>query len=72
FEYMTNMYREWMKEGVVKESNPQLLALEFCGIFQFLINLSDTSSDINQLENLLHTHLERSMQEHLIEGANNE
>ena len=61
FEYMNNMYRQWMKEGVVKEDDPQLLALEFCGIFQFLINLSDTSPDINQLESLLNAYLERSM-----------
>ena len=69
FEYMTNMYREWMKEGVVKEDDPQLLALEFCGTFQFLINLSDTSSDVNQLENLLHTHLERSMEAYIIKKS---
>ena len=69
FEHTTNMYRKWMKEGTIKEDDPQLLALEFCSVYLFLLSLSDTSSDIEQLENLLHSYLERSMKAYLVEKS---
>jgi AcrR family transcriptional regulator len=66
FEYTTRMYREWIKEGVVKEDDPELLALEFCGPFYLLISLSDTQSDIGHLENLLDMHIERLLEKSIV------
>ena len=66
FAYTTLMYRGWMQEGVVKEDDPELLALEFCGPFFLLISLSDTRSDIDHLENLLDMHIKRLLEKSMV------
>ena len=67
FEHATNMYRKWIKEGSIKDGNPELLALEFSSVFLYLINLSDTISDIDHLENLLHLYLKRCLKTYKLE-----
>jgi AcrR family transcriptional regulator len=69
YEISINMYREWIHEGVVKKDDPQLLALEFCGAFHFLIILSDTTSDMKQLEELLDSYIKYSMEKTYIENG---
>jgi len=66
FEYMTNMYRVWIDEGVVIDDDPEMMALEFCGPFHYLISLSDTASDIKHLENLLDKHIERLLEKYMV------
>ena len=70
FEYTAHMFQEWMKEGVLKEDDPYLLALESCGPFHFLISLSDTTSDVKHLESLLDALIERFLKANMVPDHN--
>lgn len=55
--YMEDIFREMIANGVIKNGNSKLLALEFYSPLYFLINASDGSADKKAL-NLLNRHIE--------------
>jgi len=59
--YIEDLFREMIEQGVLKKSDPKLLALEFFAPYHFLLNMTivDESSDIEQAANLLTAHIER-------------
>ncbi len=56
--YMEDLFREMMAQGVLKNSNPRLLALDFYAPFNLLISMSDTPSDGENPIDLLTAHIE--------------
>ena len=59
--YIEDLFKEMIKQGVLKKTDPKLLALEFFSPYHFLISaaLADTSLDIEEAANLLTTHIDR-------------
>lgn len=62
--YMSDIFREMMKQGILTEQDPKLLAVEFCSPFYFLLSLSDISHGKNEIIDLFQAHLEKHMKEH--------
>jgi len=62
--YIEDLFREMIGRGVLKKSDPKLLALEFMAPYHFLIStaLVDESFDIEKAANLLTAHIERFME----------
>ncbi len=60
-EYIEDLFREMIEQGVLKKSDPKLLALEFFAPYHFLLNIAmvDSPSDIEEAVNLLSAHIER-------------
>lgn len=56
--YMEDLFREMMAQGVLKNSNPRLLALDFYAPFYLLISMSDAPSDGEKTIDLLTAHIE--------------
>jgi len=63
-DYIEDLFREMIGSGVLKKSDPKLLALEFMAPYHFLIStaLVDESFDIEEGANLLTAHIERFME----------
>ena len=61
--YIEDLFREMIARGLLKKSDPKLLALEFFAPYHILIStaLVDTSFDMEQAANLLTAHIERFM-----------
>ena len=59
--YIEDLFREMIEQGVLKKSDPKLLALEFFAPYHFLIStaLVDASLDTEEAANLLTTHIDR-------------
>ena len=60
--YMEDIFREMMKNGVLKEADPKLLSVEFYAPFPLLIGMSDRSGDKQTALSLLNRHIERFIQ----------
>lgn len=56
--YMEDLFREMMAQGVLKNSNPKLLALNFYAPFYLLISMSDAPSDGGNAIDLLTAHID--------------
>ncbi len=57
--YMEDLFREMMEQGIWNKSNPQQLALEFYAPFYLLLSISDTMPDKKEAAKLLAAHIER-------------
>lgn len=57
--YMEDIFREMISKGILKETDPKQLALEFFAPLYLLINISDNSKDNEKLVAMLHCHIER-------------
>ena len=57
--YMEDIFREMMKKGVFKETNPKQLAIAFYAPFYLLLNIADSANDKEELLELLRNHIER-------------
>ena len=57
--YMEDIFREMIKNGIFKETNPQQLAVEFYAPLYLLVNISDSSNNKEKLIELLNSHIER-------------
>ena len=59
--YIEDLFCEMIEQGVLKKSNPKLLALEFFAPYHFLISMAfvDSSFDIEVAANLLTAHFDR-------------
>jgi len=60
-DYVEDLFREMMEQGVLKKSDPKLLALEFFAPYHYLLNmeLANASSGIEEAANLLTAHIDR-------------
>jgi len=56
--YLEDLFREMMARGVLKNSNPRLLALEFHAPFYLLLSMADAPSDGEKAIDLLKAHIE--------------
>ena len=56
--YTEDIFREMIKNGVLKESDPKLLAVEFFAPLFLLINASDGSADRAESVDLLNNHID--------------
>ena len=56
--YTEDIFREMIKNGVLKEADPKLLAVEFFAPLFLLINASDGSPDRAQYLDLLNSHID--------------
>lgn len=65
-DYMEDLFREMIELGVLSESNPKLLALEFYAPFYLLLNIYDVYPDKEKAMNLLAGHIERFIQKNTI------
>jgi AcrR family transcriptional regulator len=63
YAYVEDLFREMMAQGILKESDPKLLALEFYGTFHFLVDatMADPSADIEEAADYLSAYIERFM-----------
>ena len=71
-DYIEDLFREMIEQGVLKRDDPKLLALEFLAPYHFLINMAMTevSPDIGEAANLLTAHIERFIKTNATEGKN--
>jgi len=60
-DYIKDLFREMIEQGVLKKGDPKLLALEFFAPYHFLISMAlvNESYDIEEAANLLTAHIER-------------
>lgn len=56
--YMEDIFREMIANGIIKNGNAKLLALEFYSPLYLLINASDSSADKSDALRLLNCHIE--------------
>ena len=59
--YIEDLFRQMIKQGVLKRNDPKLLALEFFAPFHLLLNMAmaDEESDIEEAAGLLTAHIDR-------------
>lgn len=60
--YMEDLFREMMTQGLLKNSNPRLLALDFYAPFYLLVSMADAPSDGEKGIDLLMAHVENFIQ----------
>jgi AcrR family transcriptional regulator len=65
--YIEDLFREMMENGILKKSDPKLLALQFFAPYHYLLNVTiiDSPSDIEESATLLTAHIEKFIQEHV-------
>ena len=56
--YMEDLFREMMAQGILENSNPKQLAIDFYAPFYLLISMSDAPSDGENTVDLLTAHIE--------------
>ena len=59
FGYMEDLFREMIKQGILKQTDSKQLALEFYAPLYLLISISDALSDRKEITNLLTAHIDR-------------
>ncbi len=57
--YMEDLFREMMEQGVWRTSDPKQLAIEFYAPFYLLISISDAAPDKSEAAKLLAEHVDR-------------
>ncbi len=65
--YMEDIFREMIVKGMLKETDPKQLAIEFYAPMYLLISISDTSTDKEKLQELLNVHIQRFIQSNIKE-----
>lgn len=68
-DYMKNIFAQLMKEGVLKESDPELLALEYYSPMFLLIAESDAGGKREHLMSLLLDHSRKVIDHNLAKGG---
>ena len=69
--YMEDIFREMIAKGLLKETDPEQLAVEFYGPMYLLINKSDNSIDKEKSLELLNSHIQRFIQNNSTEEYKN-
>lgn len=67
--YMTDIFREMMSRGILRQADPQQLALEYYAPLFLLITISDHAHDSAQPLSLLEHHMDRFLQHNAAGGA---
>ena len=67
--YMTDIFREMMSRGILRQADPQQLALEYYAPLFLLIAISDHAHDSAQPLALLEHHMDRFLQHNAAGGA---
>lgn len=57
--YMEDLFREMMEQGIWNKSDPKQLALEFYAPFYLLLSITDATPDKKEAAKLLAAHIER-------------
>ena len=65
--YMEDIFREMIVKGMLKETDPKQLAIEFYAPMYLLISISDTSTNKEKLQELLNVHIQRFIQSNIKE-----
>ena len=63
--YMEDIFREMIVKGMLKETDPKQLSIEFYAPMYLLISISDTSTDKEKLQELLNVHIQRFIQSNI-------
>ena len=66
--YMEDIFREMIKKGIFRETDPKQLAMEFYAPLYLLINIYDWSKDEEKCMELLKNHIDRFIQYNAVEG----
>jgi len=66
--YIEELFRKMIEEGVLKKTDPKLLAIEFYAPFYLLVSISDTLSDKEKIRNLLLAHFKRFTKKNTMES----
>ena len=56
--YLEDLFREMIAEGIIKETDPRQLAIEYFAPMYLLINLSDHAQDKSDAVRILDNHLD--------------
>lgn len=64
-DYMEDLFRELIEQGVLSKSNPKQLALEFYAPYYLLLSIYDVSPDKEKATNLLAAHIEHFMKKNI-------
>lgn len=67
--YMADIFREMMSRGILRQADPQQLALEYYAPLFLLIAISDQAHDSAQPLSLLEHHMDRFLQHNAAGGA---
>jgi AcrR family transcriptional regulator len=65
-DYFKDVFSEMMKQGVLAESDPKLLAVEFCAPFYLLLSLADVTSDKEEIAELFEAHIDNFMKNYFV------
>lgn len=65
--YMEDLFRELIAKGVLKKAEPKQLAIEFYAPMYYLISISDSTIDKENLQNLLNVHIQNFIQKNMVE-----
>lgn len=63
-DYMEDLFREMIEQGVLSKSNPKQLALEFYAPYYLLLSIYDVSPDKEKSMNLLAAHIKHFIKKH--------
>ncbi|MEG1983711.1 MAG: TetR/AcrR family transcriptional regulator [Oscillospiraceae bacterium] len=64
--YTEDLFREMISQGLLKQSDPKLLAIEFYSPLYLLISISDVSPDKKSAKDLLSIHIDNFIQRYAI------
>lgn len=67
--YMEDLFRELIKKGVLKEENPEQLAVEYYSVFFLLISMFDNKGESEKYIEILHNHTTQFMKIHMNENT---
>ena len=65
-DYMKDLFREMIEQGILSKSDPKQLALEFYAPYYLLLSVYDVSPDKEEVMNLLAEYIERFMQKNIV------
>ena len=70
--YMEDLFRELIKEGVLKKENPRQLAVEFYAPLFLLINMFDKIGENEEYIEILSNHIKHFIQSHIMDKGRQE
>lgn len=70
--YMEDLFREMMEQGIWKKAEPKQLAIDFYAPLYLLISISDATSGREENVRLLTAHIDQFTKQNLVEGPSKE
>ena len=65
-DYIENLFREMIKQGILHKSNPKQLALEFYSPYYLLLSIYDAATNKEEVTNLFMEHIKYFMQKNIV------